>query len=495
MNWKIEINNPSLGGLAPGFYKETYPSYGNKNQAGAMQNMDLTNPGYITQGPGLSNLTNGTQAAELSTLIKGIIDTPFLESTSFGVGGNKLYYLDYNSGSEQVVDDANYAHTIDKAAVTGESGEDVAYYGGQVIYYTYNHSGGDGDIGKCTLFNTFDDDWGSTVPTGAGVLESAPHQICIGGNSIMYIANDRYVASYDGTTLTLQALDLPTGSIISSLKWKSDRLWIAANQQTSSSQEVKVRGSIYVWDGTTDTWEAEILTDGKVGALFVKNDILYAFTYDQNSTGGYKLTYVNGSSVVPLANFTGSLPKYYQVTSWKDFILWVSDASIWAYGAGDNELPARLFQFSDGGYATVGGLAAPFGTPFIASTDGGSNFRLAKFSGYDTACNWKSLIFDITGNSKSPGGVIKGVRINFETLASGAVVDWSLKDNQGRTIFSDTISYAKATATTPLHSLTSAYYPLNGKAAENLRVEFDYTNGSATNPVKIKNIKIYGTTD
>jgi len=62
----ITIENLSHGGLAPKYYAETYPNYGNKNSAGKMLNCDLTEAGYIKQGAGLANLTNGTQAgAEL----------------------------------------------------------------------------------------------------------------------------------------------------------------------------------------------------------------------------------------------------------------------------------------------------------------------------------------------------------------------------------------------------------------------------------------------
>ena len=67
--WQIEITAP-FGGFAPAFWETTYPSYGNKNMAGDMQNVDLTNPSFITQGPGLATLTNGDQAAAVDTLIR-----------------------------------------------------------------------------------------------------------------------------------------------------------------------------------------------------------------------------------------------------------------------------------------------------------------------------------------------------------------------------------------------------------------------------------------
>lgn len=458
------------GGFAPGYYKETYPSFGNKNMAGAMTNCDLTNVSYITQGPGLSNLLNpGT----VTTLIKGILKAPSASDTTYAIGGSRLYQL----SSTSMTADASFPHTL-----TSKTGEDVLWFGGQ-LYYSYN--GNTSDIGKYN--GSFDDDWGSTIPTGKANLQNAPHQLIGGGstgNGKMYFANGRYVGDWDETTYDPQALDLPTGSEVQSIAWMKDRVWIAANKTTLTGSN-KNYASIYVWDGTSDSWESEIPLMGTVGALHVKNGILYVFYQDLTNTGGYKLAYVDSQyTVSDLGNFTGGLPAYYQVDDYKDFIIWNANGSIWAFGASDKDLPPKIFQLADGGYSTVGGIATPFGTPLIASSEG-SSYRLGKFSGYDTNSSWKSLLFDITGNGRE--STIDSVRINFEQLQSNARVDWSLVNNQGITIYSDTISHDK------LGAKTSIWCPLNGKKTENFRIQLDYSNGDTTNTVAIKSIKIDGT--
>lgn len=479
--WQIEINNLALGGFAPAWYKETYPSYGNKNHAGTMTNVDLTNAGFISQGPGLANLTNGTEAAAVTTLMKGILDAAVTADVTYGTGGNKLYKM----SSTAITNAGDWPHTIDKAAVTAELGEDVAHYKGN-LYYSYNHSGSLGDIGKFDLSATFDDDYMSTVPSGMNTLTGGvPHQMKAAGNDVLYIANGIYISSFDGTTFIQQALDLPTGTVIQSIAWNADRLWIAANRPDLTGSN-KNTASIYVWDGTTNSWELEIKLMGTVGGLHVKNGILFVFYRDISSTGGYKLGYVNGSLITDLANYTGGLPAFYQITDYKDFIIWNSEGLIFAFGSGDKDLPVRLFQLADGGYSTIGGLVCPFGTPLIASTES-TSYKLAQFSGLDVTSNWKSLMFDITGAGRV--SKINMVRINFEALASGARVDWKLLNNKGTTIYSDIISFARFGA------VTTGYFPVNGKVSENFRVELDYTSGSTSNSVKVKNIKIYGTVD
>lgn len=444
-----------------------------------MQNIDLTNAGFLTQGPGLATLTAGTEAGAITTLIKGMTDFAVSSDTAYGVGGAKLQKF----SSTAVTNTGAWPHTIDKGAVTGEDGEDVAYYQGN-LYYTYNHSGSVGDIGKYDLNATFDDDWGSTVPTGMGALSSNPHPMVAGGDDILYIANGNGLGTYNGDTNTLNtaALDLPTNSVVVDVVWNADRVWAATNRPNTSGTN-KNTASIYIWDGSATSWETEVKVMGTLGALFVKNGTVFCFYQDVSSSGGYKLGYVNGGAISDLANFTGSLPLYYQVSEFKDFIIWISNGLVWAFGAGDKDLPARLFQLADGGFSTVGGLACPFGNPIIASNQS-TSYKLAQFSGYDTACNWKSLVFDITKGLRE--SKIKSACITFEALAANARVDWKLLDNQGRTIYSDVISHTK------LGAVTKAYYPLNGLLAENFRVEFDFTSGNATNPVKIKSVVVYG---
>jgi hypothetical protein len=481
MKWSIQVLD-FLGGFAPGWYNAgTYPSYGNKNHAADMANIDITAPGFLTQGPGLANLTNGTQAAAVTTVLNSILDEAAASDVTYGIGGAKLYKL----SSTAVTSDGTWPHAIDKGAVTSEDGEDVVAYQGN-LYYSYNHSGTAGDIGKYDLNVTFDDDWGSTVPSGAAALQGAvPHQMIVGGNDVMYIANGRYVCTYDGTTLIPQALDLPTGTVVQSLAWNSDRLWIVANRPSLTGSN-KNTASVYVWDGTTNSWEAEIRLMGTAGGCHVKNGVIFIFYQDITSSGGYKLAYVSGGSIEDIANYTGSLPEYGQITDYRDFILWVSSGLVYAYGAGDKELPVRLFQLADGGYATVGALACPFGTPIVASTES-TNYKLAKFSGYDTACTYKTLMFDVTGETGNSR--IATIVWTFETLASGASMAWSLVNNKGQTIYADTISYAK------LGAATSCVYELNGKLAENFRIEMNFSTGSTTNPVKVKSVKGFGRSD
>lgn len=469
--WSINIDN-FLGGFTPAYFEDDYPTIGNKNMAGKMKNVDLTNPKYLSQGAGLSTLTNGDQTGVVSELIRGILDMAVKADETYAVGKTKLYKL----SSTAVTSDENFPHTIAGAT----QGEDVAYYHGK-IYYTW-YDGTDGDIGELTLPSTFDDDWGSTTPTGHTSLnKDVPLPLLAAGNDFLYIGNKNYITSYDGNIFTEKDLDLPEDFVIQDLEWNLNRLFIAGNRPNVSGNNKNI-SSIYIWDGNAPSWEDEIPVKGEIKAIYVKNNILYVFWRD--ISGGSRLGILDGATVRDVALWDGSLPNYYQVTDYKNFITWVSDGLIYAWGARDKDLPAIFFQLADGEYANIGGLACPFGVPLVASSEDTSH-KIAKFSGYNTNCYWKSLLFDTTGDERK--SVIDEIIINFDTLKEGARADITLNYDEGTKSQTATISYTGDGATRQ-KKLTP-----NIKC-ESLRVEIDWSKGSPVNPVRFKSIKIFGHT-
>ena len=476
--WEIIIDQ--FDGFVPGFWKNSLATFGNKSHASDMQHIDLTDPNVLTQGPGLAALTNGTQAAEVSTLIKGMMKNSVDGTNCFGVGGNKLYKFT----STSVVDDANWAHTITAASGTA-AGEDVAYYGGQ-YFYSYNYTGA-GDVGRTNGTSTFDDNFMSTVPTDGAVLTAGvPHQMVVGGNDVLYIANGRYVASYDGTTFVAHALDLPAGEEVSSIAWDHNRLYITSNRPDVSTA-VYTLGSIYLWDTFSTSWEYQITIPGKVGASFSKNGLMYVWYQDMSSIGGYKIAYVTNNQLKDINSYTGSLPNYYQVIDDQNHLLWLSSGEVWAWGAQTNDLSVKMFKYAEAGNnTTTGGITNVFGTPMIAShLTAGGLYQLAKFSGYDVNAQWKTIYFQLA-SSISKARVTRVV-VYTEPLATGAKMDTTLNYDFGKSsVALSQIAYSAAANTTK-HIIYR-----DGVEVENFSLALSWANGSATNPVKVRAIHIIG---
>jgi hypothetical protein len=192
---------------------------------------------------------------------------------------------------------------------------------------------------------------------------------------------------------------------------------------------------------------------------------------------------MSGRQLKPLRYFSGALPDHRQKTLYKNTILFVSDDSLYSCGASVEQLPVQISRHADAGYGTVGGLAAPFGTPMVASTDGATNYRLAKFNGLSTDSNWKSVLLDVTDNRML--GKITCVIVATKSLSAGARIDLSLEGNQGDV----TSSSFQITGTGETRHV---FRSIDLKACEDVRVVLDATNGHASNPCDIRKITLLG---
>jgi hypothetical protein len=228
--------------------------------------------------------------------------------------------------------------------------------------------------------------------------------------------------------------------------------------------------SIYIWDGISDGNETEIALAGNIGAMFVDNGINYVFYQDPTFTGGYKLGYISGSQIKNLCSFEGTLPTFGQVTKYKNFIIWATSGKIWAFGSSDNGMTQMVFKLSSARYGTAGALAAPFGTPLIASTNG-TNYDLSYFYGYSVSAYWYSMMFP---EGKS---TLQDLTVYFDPLTTGARCDITIVRDNGK----QTYTGFSITETT----LTSKTFPMGIKIDNNFRVQFSWANGSTVYPVKI----------
>jgi hypothetical protein len=438
-----------------------------------MTNCDIINGDYLTQGPALANLTNGTQAGVVSELVNFILDRAVTDSVTYGIGATKLFKITPSA----VTTDANWPQAITSCT----EGESVQLLKGK-LYYFFNKSSG-GEIGRYDLSSSFDHDWGSTVPTGAAALQHAPHP-CDKKEDIMLFGNGRYAGTYiaETNTLDVDKLDFGNDCEVADIVYSAGYWYIAVNSGISGTN--RTEGQIYLYDGSATT---SLLQDEtgvgmqRIGFLYRVNGIIYVAFQDLTSAG-LNIGYIMGSQIKPLKKFTGTLPNYQQKTLYKNTILFVSSGSIYSAGAMIEDLPYQISQIADGGYATVGAIAAPFGTPMVAST-ASTNYRLAKFSGYDVACSWKSLIIPTIQDGIL--GYIDSITVLTTSLGANARCDLQIQANQGLTN-SNTLSITGTAKR--VHNMTAT-----GLAGiEDLRISLNWENGNATNDCPIRKIFVKG---
>jgi len=222
--------------------------------------------------------------------------------------------------------------------------------------------------------------------------------------------------------------------------------------------------------------------DQEIGFLYVQNGNIFV-AYNDKSSDGFTLGWLSGRTIKPLRYFTGALPDHRQKALYKNTILFLSSGSIWSCGAPVEQLPIQMSKLADGGYATLGGIAAPFGTPMVASTDGATNYRLAKFSGYAVDSLWKSICVDITKGRML--GKVHTMIVDTSTLGANARADISIEGNQGSVT-------STAVSVTGTGLIRHVFRSIDLKPVGDVRVLVNYANGNATNDCPIRKITLLG---
>ena len=464
-------------GAAPLAHLDNLTEMGTAGSYSVASNIDIISlPGKLQQGPGLSTLTNGDQSGAVTELMAHISDMPASSGVTYGIAATKLHQI----SASTVTNSGSWPHSITNAT----AGSSVINFNGY-LYYFFNESGA-GECGRYDLSSTFVDNYMSTVPTGATALQIAPHPVAT-KQDIMLFGNGRYVGTFLSSTTALndKRLDFGANATVADVCFDANAWWICVNTGTGVSTD-RQYASIFQYDASATT---SLLTDEiavgaqKIGFILPIEGVKYVAYQDLTTAGGFAIGYIKGRAIVPLKYFTGTLPTFAQKTLYLNTILFLSSSSVYTCGAVEEKLPVQLSPLASGGYATLGAIAAPFGTPMIASSDGAGNFKLAKFSGYTVSTTWKSIVIPlIQGNLK---GFIDKVIVLTKTLGSGASCALTIEADQA----SKTGSVQTITTTGKRrHTFNS----LGVNAIEDFRVALDFSGGSTTNPVSIRQIQVMG---
>ena len=467
-------------GYSPLAFDNSLTSFGGGGHASVMTNVDVLGEN-LTQGPGLVTLTNGTENGVVDEQIQFIMDRATAADETYAIGDTKLFKL----SSTTVV--SGGTPSFPQAVTNCTEGSSLLLLKGN-LYGFYNKATG-GDIFKMPLgTEIIDSDWGSTIPaTGAASIEKTAHP-SDKKEDIMVFGNGRYVGVYleESDALNVQKLDFGEDATVSDVLYNSGYWYLAVNSGVITGDN-RNEGQIYLYDGAALLGTLDDETGvgmQKIGFLYRINGVVYV-AYQDLSSEGFIIGYINGRSLTPLTRFTGSLPNFQQKTLYRNTILFLSSGLAYSAGAMIGELPYQLSQIADGGHVTVGAIAAPFGTPMISSTDGSTAFKIAKFSGYDTSCAWKSIIFPVSkGKFKV---MIDEIVVLTNVLGENARCDLKIEANQGTVI--QTTAKQITTAGKTRHFFTNFGMPAN---LEDLRIALDWSNGSATNNVEIRSITING---
>lgn len=482
-NFTITIEK-FYNGYGPAAHLNARTELGNGGHASEMQNANILDPTVLTQGPGLSDWPNGTNTLEL---INHILQRPTSDGVTFGIGPTRLFKI----ASAGVTSDGTWPHPITNCT----DGESTIGFQGN-LYYFFNKSSG-GEIGKHDLVSSFDDDWGSTVPTGAAALQKAPHPSAQ-KEDILIFGNGRYVGTYlsSADTLKVDKLDFGAGAEVADLAFNANQ-WLLAVNSGVTNLDNSAYGQVYLYDGSaTSTILSDEVAVGiqQIGFIYPKNGIVYLAYKDISGTCA--LGYISGREIVDLCRWQGALPNFAQKTLYKQLIIFASSNTqsstnglIYAAGKAAIGLPYALSQLMDGGFDTIGAVASPFGVPMIASTDGASQQRLATLTTtFTTNSFWRSLTVPTIKGRMT--GYIDYVIVLTKSLAVGARADLQIEGNQGVDLVGTATAKNISGTGKQRHVFKNFQNPDGGLS--DIRASVSWANGSQTVDCGIRKIIVIG---
>lgn len=473
INFQIVLENFNEGN-APTAHLDDKTFIGNKGQAADMQADVISRPGYLTQGPGLVNLINGSEVGSLTELIRFILDKPTDVDTTFGVGLSKLYKI----SSTTLIDDATWPQTI-SSMISGESV--IRLNANLFIFYNTLTAG---DIAAMPLATeVIDPTWGSITVSGGTALQNSLHPSAT-KEDILLFGNGRYIGVYiEGLgTLNTQKLDFGAGAEVADIVFSANLWWIAVNYGIGARKTSEV----FMYDGSAIS---TVLSDEagvglqRIGFLYVLNGLVY-ICYEDMSSESLILGFFSGRQIKPLRYFKGVLPDHRQKTLYRNTILFVSDQTIWSMGAVVDQLPLQISQLSTGGLSIVGGIAAPFGIPMIASVDNSGHARLVQFSGYAQDSYFKGIFVPVFSGLNL--GKIVTIIVITRPLAIDSRCDITLEGDQGQVV--STIAQEVSGENKTRH----VFKTIGMQGVQDVRAVVSYANGSIVNDCPIRMIILLG---
>ena len=464
-------------GYSPLAFQNSLTEFGGAGHASTMKNVDVINGEYLTQGPGLTQLTNSTET--VTELVSFVMDKAVAADQSYAIGSSKLFKL----SSTAVNNTSPWPHTITSCT----EGESIQVLKGD-LYYFYNTATG-GNIGKYDLDATFDDDWCSTVPTGGATLKNAAHP-SDKKEDIMVFGNGRYAGVYlqESNIIDTEKLDFGDDTTVDDVLYNAGYWYLAVNSGVTGDN--RTEGQIYLYNGAAliSTLSDETgVGMQRIGFLYRINGIVYV-AYQDLSYDGFIIGYINGKSITPLVRFSGTLPNFQQKTLYKNTILLISNNKCFSSGSIIGELPYQLSQIAGDEGLTLGAIAAPFGTPLLSTSttvDEVTTYDISKFTGYTKNSSYETITFPVSNGKMK--GMIDEIIVNTKTLGTGARCDLKISADQGTKV--------QPTAKQIVAGKTRHYFNNFGMpegGMEDFKLILDWSNGSTSNDTAIRKIIING---
>lgn len=406
-------------------------------------------PGFIKPGWAHRDQTSSVGGVLTGLIVDAIVDPA--GTIVYAIDSGKLYKIASVGGT--FTNDGNFPHAV-------STGSEVFFYNigsNRRLFYLQAT-----DIGMCVIATpTFDDDWGSTIPAGAGALQSAPHPK-LEWKTYMFIGNGRYVARLDGQTgangtIELTKLDLGADWEVTSMFSTDHFIGVCAWRKMASGSFYKTECKVFMWDGTSTDYNYSIpIEDNKIMSSLNDSGTIYLLTTGRGF--GHTIRVLTSTGSKQIRNLKLEIDdtwRYFYATYPNSLELFQNrlliganangyGASILTYGSTNPDFPPVLAQpyYSTDCYGVTNSQVGFIGQLFLGSINAsffnGTNYYFQRYAGStSTNAKLKMPYTDLGQNIR-----INYIKFYFKPLVSGDDITISIDTNYGTANTIGTIKYS-----------------------------------------------------
>lgn len=314
-----------------------------------------SDPGYLRTGLQLSTITKSDDTPQVISTVLYDMAVDSLNSKVYFHGGTNLYQMSaiaaetFNGSFNGA---GNPYYSISGAQGQVGHGALALYPIGTLtnLFFTWDGTA-NGDVGVYDVTAaTFDPDYMSTVPSGAGKLQHARHPM-VEWQGYLWIGNGQYVAKYDGQgtpTVNLTKLNLPAKWECTALLPTRNYLAVAAWVKGVATQSTPAK--IFFFDGVNSTYSFSVSVEENFvqQMSFYDGDIFFIGQGRQEQAALHQLTDYGSKKIMALKHiinsseikFSGIYPGSLAVANNQLYIGGADErAAIFTYGKIDHNSP------------------------------------------------------------------------------------------------------------------------------------------------------------
>lgn len=377
----------------------------------------FADPGCLAQAPSLG------AAVTASLPISGVI--------SWGMGSGAsapaiaaLYANGSNDGSWYLCDAATGGMTLVGSADTAHNYSlgvsDTVFYNNK--FYTTS----DTDIVEQAADLTSRDTTFWTVTKGKAALTAGiPHPLLV-YESIMYIADGRYLHKLDLTTATTQVWDAPPDHVITAMIEHNGLIYICAEPYKNLDGSIHGLTRMFSWDGLLESWYEEYFLDYRVNSMYVYKNRLY--TWNNHFIGQW-----TGSEMAPVRPVSNQVFKTH-ITANSSSMVYVDGMNIIRYGAPFIPgLTRKFYNYLSTTGTNFAGIISAKNDNLIATQIHASASPNYYISDIDTPASSGSRTFTLNNRTFKQPVKIRGIVVETIALTSGQKVKAGYIDDTGAT--------------------------------------------------------------